>query len=154
MAETTTTQTYPLTRERNLILGTLLILAAAAGAVLVWQSTMMDDEDMGLRMGMEAPLFIALWAAMMVAIMFPTAAPMILTFARVQANRKERGQVFVPTWLFVGAYIALWSATGLLAYGAAVLGDELAMDSMWLMDNAARIGGAVLVLAEFTSSHR
>jgi len=138
---------YPLARERNLILASLLVLAAAAWAVLVWQSQMMDDEAMGLTMGMGAPLFIAIWAAMMVAIMFPTAAPMILTFARVQANRKERGQVFVPTWLFVGAYILLWSAAGLLAYGAAVLADRLAEDSMWLMDNAARIGGVVLVLA-------
>ena len=138
---------YPLARERNLILASLLVLAAAAWAILVWQSQMMDDEAMGLTMGMGAPLFIALWAAMMVAIMFPTAAPMILTFARVQANRKERGQVFVPTWLFVGAYILLWSAAGLLAYGAAVLADRLAEDSMWLMDNAARIGGVVLVLA-------
>lgn len=138
---------YPLPRERNFILGGLLVLAAAAWAVLIWQSQMMDEEDMGLTMGMGAPLFIALWAAMMVAIMFPTAAPMILTFARVQANRRERGQVFVPTWLFVGAYILLWSATGLLAYAAAVIGDELAAGSMWLMDNAGRIGGGVIVVA-------
>ena len=59
---------YPLTRERNLILGSLLVLAAAGWAVLIWQSQIMDDEDMGLTMGMSAPLFIAIWAAMMVAI--------------------------------------------------------------------------------------
>lgn len=144
---TTQTSTYPLARERNLILGALFALAAAAWAVLIWQATMMDDEDMGLTMGMSAPLFLAVWVAMMVAIMFPTAAPMILTFARVQANREARGQLLVPTWLFVGAYILLWSATGALAYGAAVLGDELAEDSMWLMDNAARIGGVLLIVA-------
>lgn len=144
---TTTTQTYPLQRERNLILGTLLGLAAAAWAVLLWQSQMMDEEDMGLTMGMSAPLFIAIWAAMMVAIMFPTAAPMMLTFARVQANRKERGQVFVPTWLFVSSYILLWIASGVVAYLAASVGDSLAEDSVWLMDNASRIGGSVLVVA-------
>src|SRR5678815_166008 len=120
-----------LQRQRNLILASLLILAALAWGVLIWQAGMMDDEDMGLTMGMSAPLFIAIWVAMMVAIMFPTAAPMILTFARVQTNRQQRGQVFVPTWLFVASYIALWSATGVLAYGAATLGDELADNSMW-----------------------
>jgi predicted metal-binding membrane protein len=144
---TTTARTYPLQRERNLILGTLILLAAAAWAVLIWQSLMMDDEDMGLTMGMGAPLFIAIWASMMVAIMFPTAAPMILTFARAQANRRERGQVFVPTWLFVSSYLALWIATGVVAYIAAAIGDSLAEDSMWVMENASRIGGAVLVLA-------
>src|ERR1041385_4975537 len=111
---------YPLSRERNLILGCLLVLAAAAWGILIWQSRMTDEEAMGLRMGMSAPLFIALWIAMMVAIMFPTAAPMILTFAKVQSSRQERGQTFVPTWLFVGSYIAIWSATGLIAYGLAV----------------------------------
>ena len=144
---TTTGQSYPLRRERNLILGTLLVLAAAAWAVLIWQAQIADEEDMGLTMGMSAPLFIAIWAAMMVAIMFPTAAPMILTFARVQASREERGQVFVPTWLFVSSYLLLWIASGVLAYVAASVGDSLAEDSMWLMDNASRIGGVVLVLA-------
>jgi predicted metal-binding membrane protein len=141
------TASYPLTRERNLILGVLLVLAAVAWAVLVWQSRMMDEESMGLRTGMSAPLFIALWAVMMVAIMFPTAAPIILTFAKVQTTRQERGQAFVPVWLFIGSYIALWSATGLFAYAIATLGDKAADNSMWLMDNAARIGGAVLIVA-------
>src|SRR6266536_614122 len=130
----TSAGTYPLTRERNLILGTLIVLAAAAWAILVWQSRTMDGDAMGLRMGMSAPLFIALWIAMMVAIMFPTAAPMILTFAKVQRSREERGQVFVPTWLFVGSYIGVWSATGLIAYGVAALADNLAGNSMWVMD--------------------
>ena len=142
-----TAQTYPLTRERNLILGVLLVLAAAAWAVLVWQAGVMDEDAMGLTMGMGAPLFIALWAAMMVAIMFPTAAPMILTFSKVQASRRQKGQAFVPTWLFVGSYLVLWSATGVVAYGVAVLGNKLADRSMWLMDNAARIGGVALVVA-------
>lgn len=144
---TSANSAYPLTRQRNLILASLLILATVAWGVLIWQSQTMDDEDMGATMGMGAPVFLALWVAMMVAIMFPTAAPMILTFARVQANRQERGQTFVPTWLFAAAYLLLWSATGLVAYLAAAGGDALAKDSMWLMDNAGRIGGAVLIVA-------
>jgi len=144
---TTTAQAYPLATPRNVILAVLLALAAAAWAVLIWQSQTMDDEDMGLTMGMGAPLFIAIWAAMMVAIMFPTAAPMVLTFARVQANRRAQARPFVPTWLFTGSYIVLWSATGVLAYLAAAFGDSLAEDSMWLMNNAGRIGGAVIALA-------
>ena len=141
------TANYPLARERNLILGALILLAAAAWAVLVRQSLMMDDEDMGLAMGMSAPLFVAIWAAMMVAIMFPTAAPMILMFARIQSNRQERRQVLVPTWLFISSYLVIWMATGVLAYLAAWLGDSLAADSMWFTDNGMRIGGAVLIIA-------
>ena len=102
---------------------------------------------MGLTVGMQAPLFLALWAAMMVAIMFPTAAPMILTFARVQATRQQRGQPFVPTWVFVSSYLVVWTAFGVLAYGVAVGAEALAEQSMWLTDNAARIGGGVLIVA-------
>jgi len=36
---------------------------------------------------------------------------------------------------------------GVVAYGAAVAGDELADQSTWIMDNAARIGGGVLIAA-------
>ena len=97
----TTTASYPLLRERNLILASLLVLAAGAWALLAWQWAMSDDDMMGLTMGMGAPLFIAIWVAMMVAMMFPTAAPMILTFARVHENKRLQGRPFVPTWVFV-----------------------------------------------------
>jgi len=144
MAETTISS-YPLPRERNLILGSLLVLAVAAWGLLIWQAAMMDGE-MSLTMGMSAPLWIALWIAMMVAIMFPTAAPMIMMFARIHTKRAERGQTFVPTWVFAGSYLIVWALAGVLAYGAAA-GDELADQSMWIMDNAARIGGVLLIAA-------
>jgi predicted metal-binding membrane protein len=132
--------------DRALILGSLIGLAAAAWGLLIWRWTVMDDE-MSLTMGMSAPLFIGLWIAMMVAIMYPTAAPMIMAFARIHNDRRQRGQAFVPTWVFAGSYISLWSATGVLAYGLAVAGDELAGQSAWLSDNAARLGGGLLIVA-------
>lgn len=135
---------YRVRSDRALILGSLLALAAAAWGVLIWQSAVRDD-DMSLTMGMGAPLFIALWVAMMVAIMYPTAAPMIMMFAKIHDGRKARGQTFVPTWVFAGAYILVWSATGIGAYGVAVAGDALAGESAWVMDNAPRLGGALLI---------
>ena len=146
MAEATIASSRPLLRERNLILGSLLALAAAAWGVLIWQSATMEG-DMSLTMGMSPPLWIALWIAMMVAIMFPTAAPMVLMFARVHAKRQERGQPFVPTWVFASSYLLQWSFAGVVAYALAVGGDEIADQSMWVMDNAARIGGVVLIAA-------
>lgn len=140
-----TSQAYPLPRQRNLILGALLVLAAAAWALLAWQGR--GTDDMSLTMGMGAPLFLALWTVMMVAVMFPTAAPMILMFTRISDSKRERGQAFVPTWVFTAAYILVWSLTGIGAYAIAVAGDALAAESPWLMDNAPRFGGALLVAA-------
>ena len=141
------TETYPMSRERNLILGLLILLAAAAWGALIWQARTMEHASMGLTMGMEAALFLAIWVVMMVAMMFPTAAPMILMFDRVAAGRRQRGHAFVPTWVFAGAYLLIWALFGMLAYGLALAATTLAEQSMWVMDNAGRIGGAVLVLA-------
>ena len=139
---------YPLSRERAVIIACLLGLAAAAWLLLGWQwATMEDDEAMSLTMGMGAPVFLGIWIIMMIAMMFPTAAPMILAFTRVQAAKESRGQPFVPTWVFVGAYLGVWTTAGVAAYLGAVGASRLADESMWLMDNAGRIGGAVLVAA-------
>ena len=48
--------------------------------------------------GLRAPLFLATWVVMMVAMMFLTAAPMILTFHNVQAVKYQLDDAFVSTW--------------------------------------------------------
>ncbi|HEX9132918.1 MAG TPA: DUF2182 domain-containing protein [Ktedonobacteraceae bacterium] len=136
-----------LRRERYLILGTLLILAAIAWGVLIWQAPGMNNQAMGLTMGMSVALFIMLWAVMMVAMMLPSAAPMILMFSAVYAGKRQKEQPFVPTWIFVSAYLLVWILCGVLAYLLALGADKLAAQSMWLMENAARIGGVILVAA-------
>ncbi len=137
-----------LTWERNLILGLLLLLAVGAWGILIQQQdTMSDARGMSPTMGMGALLFIAIWVVMMVAMMFPTAAPMILIFARVHADRQQQGKPFVPTGVFVGAYLLIWTLFGVLAYIAALGAEKLAGRSVWLMDNVALLGGVVLIAA-------
>jgi predicted metal-binding membrane protein len=135
----------PLPLQRNLILALLLTLAAASWVVLVWQATSMDMAAMGPTMGMTAPLFLTVWVVMMVAMMFPTAAPMILTFHRLQAGKRERGESFVATWVFVAAYLAVWTLFGVLAYLGATAAQALA--TSWSPGVAARVGGVILILA-------
>lgn len=138
----------PLARERVLILASLLLLAAAAWAVLAWQhSAMSNGVHMGPTMGLSMPLFLAIWVVMMVAMMFPTAAPMIMMFALVHAGKRRRGQSVVPTWVFVGGYLLVWTLGGVLAYALASGAETLASKSMWLMENGMRLGGGVLIAA-------
>ncbi|MGB9383604.1 MAG: hypothetical protein WCB50_02260, partial [Pseudolabrys sp.] len=63
-------QPDPLRLEHNVILVLLLAFAAAAWAVLVWQQ---GDGTMDMTMvsPLRAPLFLASWVVMMVAMMFP-----------------------------------------------------------------------------------
>ena len=142
-------QANPLPVQRNVILGLLLALAAAAWTVLVWQSA---DADMDMTMasstmGLRAPLFLAIWVIMMVAMMFPTAAPMILTFHKVQAGKRQRGDAFVSTWVFVAAYILVWTLAGVAAYAGALAAEAIAERTALSPATAARIGGAVLIAA-------
>jgi predicted metal-binding membrane protein len=138
----------PLSVQRNVILGLLLALAAASWALLLWQGA---GADMGMAMaptmGMRAPLFLAIWVVMMVAMMFPTAAPMILTFHKVQTNKRQRGEAFVATWVFVGAYMVVWSLSGVAAYAGALAAEAVAARTALSPVTAARIGGAVLIVA-------
>lgn len=138
-----------LRRQHHLILAALLVLAAASWALLIWQSALMNRQSMGmgLTMGMSVVLFIALWVVMMIATMFPSATPMILMFTTISAGKSRQGQPFVPTWVFVSAYLLIWTLFGVLAYPLAVGAERLAAQSMWLMANAARLGGALLVIA-------
>lgn len=138
---------YPLAAQRNLILGSLLALAGAAWAVLVIQAAAADDDEMGLRMDMGLGLFMAIWVVMMVAMMFPTAAPVILAFGRIQANKRAREAPYVPTAVFVLAYLVVWSLAGVAAFVVAGWAESLAADRAWFDDNAARLGAGLLVLA-------
>src|SRR5262249_56781598 len=70
-----------------------------------------------------APFFPAAGTVMMVAMMFPTAAPMVLAFHTVQARKRARGETFVATWVFVGAYVLVQAASGVIAYVGAVTAE-------------------------------
>ena len=62
---------------------------------------------------------------MMVAMMFPTAMPMILTFHNVQAVKIQLDDALRSTWVFRGAYLLVWAFAGIAAY-AGVLAVETA----------------------------
>ncbi|HEY6208053.1 MAG TPA: DUF2182 domain-containing protein [Gemmatimonadales bacterium] len=82
-------------------------LAAAAWVVAVPQ---MHGMDMGVatRLG-SFPFFVALWMAMMAAMMLPGAAPAVWRHAH--ASSRVRAVL-----LFVGSYLAVWTLVGALVY--------------------------------------
>jgi predicted metal-binding membrane protein len=139
--------------QRNLVLGLLLAAAAACWAWLLGQGGSASGMDMAAMaassptMGLPATAFLAIWAIMMIAMMFPTAAPMVLTFHRIEAGKRARGEAFVSTWLFVAGYTIVWAAAGIAAYWGAVAAETIAARSAMSAVAAARIGGALLVVA-------
>ena len=137
-----------LTHQRNVLLGLLLALAAAAWAVLVWQHA---DATMNMTapvtLGPRLPLFLVMWVAMMVAMMLPTAAPMILTFHKVQAANRQPHDAFVSTWVFVVAYLVMWAFAGLAAYVGMRAAEAAAARLALSPATTAQIGGAIIMVA-------
>ena len=94
----------------------------------------------GLAM-MTAGLFLVTWLVMMVAMMFPSVAPMTLAFA---SFTRSRGEGYVPTAVFVLGYLIVWTAVGLVPL--AVL---QAVDKIWMTPPSwlPRAGAAVIIVA-------
>jgi predicted metal-binding membrane protein len=135
-----------LSHQRSVILGLLLALAAAAWAVLVWRhadATM--DMTASVNIGPRAPLFLVMWVVMMVAMMLPTAAPMILTFHKVQAANREPRDAFGSTWVFVVAYLAVWAFAGLAAYVGMQAAEAAVVRAALPPAAVAQVGGAIIV---------
>ena len=139
----------PISVQRNVILILLLALAAAAWASLIWQGSSAGS-GMAMAsptMGFRAPLFLTIWVVMMVAMMFPAAAPMILTFHRVHESKRRRGEAFVSTWAFVAGYMLVWTLAGVAAYLGALAAERVSARFGLSSAAAARIGGVVLIAA-------
>ncbi len=115
--------TFILRKERGIILACLAGIAAIAWIDLIREARALDRTGIcscvGLKMSGPdltpwtlsslAGLFL-MWAEMMVAMMIPSAAPMILTFAAVEGKRREQGRAFVPAGVFAASYILVWTA--------------------------------------------
>jgi predicted metal-binding membrane protein len=120
------------------ILAVLLACAAVA-----WLFTILQAGSMGMGgiAMMGAGLFLITWLVMMVAMMFPSVAPMTLAFASVT---RSRGEGVLPTGAFVVGYLLVWTAAGLAPLGVLEVANQVWMTPpAWL----PRLGGAVIIIA-------
>jgi predicted metal-binding membrane protein len=91
---------------------------------------------------MPLPLFLGMWVTMMVAMMFPSVAPMVVIYSRFSLLRNQTNRA---TPVFVSGYLLAWALVGFLAYGIYV-GSTSLMASL-SPRSAAVVGGSALVLA-------
>ena len=127
---------------RSIILFLLLGLAAAAWVALVWQP---HDMSMHMTMAQRAAPFFASWVVMMVAMMLPTAAPMILAFHSAPTSKRNPDDAFLFTWVFVAAYLLVWAVFGVAAY-AGVLAAAAVQPAL-SPAAADEIGSLILMVA-------
>jgi predicted metal-binding membrane protein len=148
-AEDTPRSAYGMLQRRATV-ATVAILLGLAG--VAWWSTVGSSRDMAtmvqgvasvgvaMRFDMTVLVFMAMWTTMMVAMMFPTIAPIVLLHRMVV---RRRGEGRLPTVAFAGGYLAIWALVGLAPLAALVAFRQVPGQSIWV----ERAGGAVLLVA-------
>jgi predicted metal-binding membrane protein len=132
----------------------LTLVAVLLGLALVgWLVT--DQRMAGMDAGPGTDpgtlgFYVGVWVVMMAAMMFPSIAPMVIAYSRIQRSRRERGKAHsgpVSVALFVGGYLVSWTAFGLAAYGLLELVRSLSIDALSWDEGGPYVAGAVILAA-------
>lgn len=91
--------------------------------------------------------YLGMWTAMMAAMMLPAAAPMILLFGTLYRTKRERGDSFVPTWVFVAGYLAVWVGFGAGAWAVGDFAEAVARAYPMVRELGPRIAAAAMIAA-------
>jgi predicted metal-binding membrane protein len=154
------TEASPRRRDALVALALVAVIALLAWAYTVHQARLMDAmeaamwRDMSMSMNdmkpvwtpLAALLVLVMWAAMMAAMMLPGAAPMIAAFSTINRRRRERGAPHVPTALFLGGYLLVWSAVSAVAMALQALLQALGLVTT-MAESASHFLSAALFLA-------
>ena len=166
MTEVTTVVETLLRRERRIVLAGLLLITVLAWTwILTGSGTGMSALDMTtwrfpppLHVGVVenwsisyAVVMFFMWWIMMIAMMTPSAAPLVLLYARAYRHEQRQGKLSggtVPTFAFVLGYLLSWACFSLVA---TVLqwGLERAgfLHQMWMWSINLYLTAALLIAA-------
>ena len=148
-----------LRRDRVIVVGAILVIAAIAWAYTVYVAETRMGMGDGMSMGMAMAdmrswsaanfgLMFLMWAVMMVAMMTPSAAPMLLMFAAVNRKRREREAPYVSTGIFLAGYVIIWAVFSVAATGGNWgLHQASLLSSMMGASTTGFLGGALLLAA-------
>ncbi len=141
-------------RDKIIIVTALVLLSALAWIATVHQAGGMGLGLMTMSMTMGLPfsvsnavLYVILWGVMMVAMMFPSVAPMAVLFAAATRRKREQAAPYAPAWLFIAGYAVLWTLTGGVAYAGDIAIQSLPNTFLGLRTYGSVIGGLTLILA-------
>jgi predicted metal-binding membrane protein len=143
-------------RDRIIVLSSLAVITALSWAYV--SSLASGMQDMGMEMAMprmqawgvtDFALTFVMWAVMMVAMMTPSAAPMVLLFAGVNRRRQKQQGSYVPTSVFLLGYLMIWAAFSVLATAAQWGLHAVSLLSPMMVSTSPILGGILLLLAGF-----
>jgi predicted metal-binding membrane protein len=132
--------------QLSLIFG-LVLLAAIAWALT---GSRMEGMDAGPGTALGGLGFwLTAWVVMMAAMMFPSITPMVVMYARIEEGKRQKGQPTQAgaTAVFVGGYLVVWAAVGLLAYAIFEIGRSLDLSFLAWDSGGPYVAGGVILAA-------
>ncbi len=143
-----------LQREQAPVLVAFLLVVAASW-VYLWSGagtmTQMGDMLMPMSSGpwtlTHAAVMLFMWVVMMMAMMLPSATPMVLFYATVSRGLRTRGQPGGSVTVFALAYGVVWAGFSVLATGLQFTLERLAVLSPMMALSSTTVAGATLLAA-------
>jgi predicted metal-binding membrane protein len=132
---------------RRLAIGCIVVLTALSWMALALMAVDADIwlalcQPMGAGGGAELALVVAMWAAMSLAMMLPTAAPMILTYAEIADTAAREGEAAASPLFLAAGYVVVW-----LGFAVEVSGLQVALTQFSMLDAGRAspwLAGAIL----------
>ncbi len=145
-----------LRRDRIIVLSSLAVIIALSWAYVSSLASDMQNMDVATEIAMpqmqawgvtDFALTFVMWVVMMVAMMTPSAAPMILIFAGVNRRRQKQQVPYVPTSVFLLGYLVVWAAFSVLATAAQWGLHAVSLLSPMMVSTSPVLGGILLLIA-------
>ncbi len=93
----------------------------------------------------EAALVLAMWAAMTLAMMLPTAAGMIVTYAQIADTAARKGEPAVSPLVLTAGYVSVWLGFAVAATALQVVLSRIALLDSAMASASPLFSGAVFI---------
>ncbi len=91
-------------------------------------------------------MMLVMWSVMMVAMMIPSATPMIMLYRRVAVKNRQAGAL-LGVLLFAGGYVVIWTGFSALATAMQWALEQVALLNPMMRSQSLVFSGAVLLIA-------
>ena len=145
-----------LKRDRALVIAGIAVISALAWLSMLYLAPGMQGGMQAMSMEMVKPrlqswggvdllLMFIMWTVMMIAMMTPSAAPMILMFATVNQRRGDQEGPIISTGLFLTGYLIVWTGFSAVATFAQWQLHAAALLSPAMTSASPVLGGWLLI---------
>jgi predicted metal-binding membrane protein len=135
----------------------IVAIGLAAAVALAWAylatGAGIDMSMAGMKMepmpwsAFDVALMVAMWWVMMIAMMVPSATPMVLLFTAIKRKQQASVSPATEAWVFLGGYLLIWAGFSVVATFAQWGLERAGLLSMGAASTNARFGGIILLAA-------